>query len=485
MTLDKGEREHHPPVGGIPASQLPESDVLPRPVMESAARLLPANLAWFAGNELVLAEKTAAAYQRVIDTDFSSTAWHMDCELDAETVVIWLGLGGSFIADFSASSEQARIFAWIMSPDRMAAQHTLKNLKGRDGRWVPTSLLTRPETFLSWLDCEREPVNQDAVRSILELGPVGFRFAVRPEALPSYFVLRGAGGGSAQVVLPGMSPVWSDWLNRLQKQTGHAFAGITSANFSDLGREVVCGGTHKDLAELQADMGYLGVPILSGPLCVDGEDIPFDQRAAGYKRANAPYADMNPTDWEAHSDVLPISLSLLSFTPDAERWELVRHGSLHAERLKNQLRPFGVSLDVCTEERLRMSNYVGDLVAAFPCFSGLGPRLVAEISQLVETRSFDADEMIFDAGDLADKTYFIAEGVLAARLETDVRMEAGAFFGEIGVVREKRRTAAVVGIEPGQLLILSTHILHRLMEDHPKLAQTIHDAVDRRENRFR
>ena len=61
MTLDKGEREHHPPVGGIPASQLPESDVLPRPVMESAARLLPANLAWFTGDELVLAEKAAAA----------------------------------------------------------------------------------------------------------------------------------------------------------------------------------------------------------------------------------------------------------------------------------------------------------------------------------------------------------------------------------------------------------------------------------------
>ena len=478
----KPNREPSP--AGTPVSELPHMAALPREIMQSAARSLPAELAWFEGEELMLSPAAAAVCRRVAATDFSSAAWHLDEQRDADDIAIWLGLGGSLIADFSAAPQQTRIFAWLMSPDRTAAQHTLKNLKGRDGRWVPTSLLAKNETFLSWLDDSRESVNHEAVLATIDLGPVGFRFAIRSGALPSYFVLREADGASAQVVLPGNSPVWRHWLSRLQALTGHEFVGITSANFSDLGREVLCGGTHKDLAEVQADIGYLGVPILTCPIELDGAAVPTADRASGYKQLNAPYLNLPAADWESHRDLLPISLSLLSFTADSDRWELMRHGSLNADVLQQHLHQFGIAVDVKTNSRLEISNYVGDLVAMFPCFSALGPRCVAEISQLIDTRSFAAGEMIFQAGDPADRIYFVVSGTVAARLKTDVEIGPGQFFGEIAVVHEKRRTAAVCGTQPGTLLVLTTHILHRLMEDHPQLENSIRRCAEARESQM-
>jgi isopropylmalate/homocitrate/citramalate synthase len=464
----------------VRAASLPESEALPLEVMESAARALPRALAWFEGAELMLSREAADAYLRVVRTDFSSTAWHLDREQDATAVAIWVGLGGSFIADFASAPEHPRIFAWVLSPDPDAAQYALKGLKGRDGRWVPTSLLTTEEEFLGWLDSDREPVNREGVREILDLGPVGFRFAIRMGALPSYFVLRGFDGASAQVVLPGRSPVWARWLARFESRTGHRFAGVTSANFSELGREVLSGGTHKDLAETQADMGYLGVPILSGPIELEGEAVGLDDRTAAYKRLNAPYLDLPPEAWSESKAMLPSSVSLLGFTENLGRWELLRHGSLHESVLRARLEQCGVSLEHRAGQRLELSRYVGDLLAAFPLFAGLGARHIAEISQLVELQRFEADETIVRAGEPADRMYFIASGSLLARVEPEVKMGPGEFFGEIALVEGLRRTATVRGLEPGVLLVLTTHVLHRLMEEMPPLADPIRRSARER-----
>jgi len=471
--------------GSVRASELPESAALPLEVMETAARDLPKALAWFEGRELMLSREAAEAYQRVVQTDFSSTAWHLDRPEDAESVAIWLGLGGSFIADFASAPEHPRIFAWVLSPVPDAAQYALKGLKGRDGRWVPTSLITTEDEFLTWLDPTREPVDPAAVSTTLDLGPVGFRFAIRAGALPSYFVLRGFDGSSAQVVLPGRSEPWRRWLALLKSRTAYRFAGITSANFSGLGREALSGGTHKDLAEAQADMGYLGVPILSCPIELDGAPVPIDERAKAYKRLNAPYLEMEPKEWARSTALLPSSVSLLGFTEDPGRWELLRHGSLHESVLRSSLKEHGLSLEHRAGDRLELSRYVGDLLAAFPLFSGLGARHIAEISQLVELRRFNAGDFIVREGEPADRMYFIASGVLAVDVDPEVVLDAGDFFGEIALVEGVRRTATVRGVEPGVLLVLTTHVLHRLMEELPPLADPIRRSARERLDRPR
>ncbi|MGB0742466.1 MAG: hypothetical protein ACPGXX_20525, partial [Planctomycetaceae bacterium] len=68
----KPNREPSP--AGTPVSELPHIAALPREIMQSAARGLPAELAWFEGEELMLSPAAAAVCRRVAATDFSSAA---------------------------------------------------------------------------------------------------------------------------------------------------------------------------------------------------------------------------------------------------------------------------------------------------------------------------------------------------------------------------------------------------------------------------
>jgi len=470
---------------GISLQTLPPCSSLPADVIRTAVRVLPTALAWIEDDQVVLSLDAASAYERIASTDFSKTAWAIDDSRDQNDVAVWTALGGSFIADYSASPEQPRIFAWLMSPVPEAAQFALKHLKGRDGRWVPTSLLALKDEFLGWIDHNRDVVDRDALNSIIALGPVGFRFRTKPDALPSFFTMREFDGHQAQVVLPGDAPHWTQWLMRFTELTSFRFLGVTSANLSDLGREVRSGGTHKDLAELQADMGHLGIPILSGPISIDGAPLARSERPLGYKRLNIPYLSLNKTERAASSAIAPISTSLLGFTKEATAWELLRHGSLHEQTLTNELKTFGIKLDNQTSGRLELSHYVGDLVAAFPLFSELDAAQIAEISQMIEMIPFQRGAVIIREGDKAEKMFFIASGSVQANVGEGILLTAGSFFGEISLLTGVPRTATTIGFESGVLLALDTHILHRLMEYLPELAEPIKELAKNRLNEIK
>ncbi len=459
---------------------LEESKALPFDIIKNALTDAVHPLAQIKNGDLFLSAKAAEAYRTITSTDISKTALRIDDLQDRETVAYWVGLGGSFIADFSATPSEARIFAWVLSPVPDAAQFTLKQLKGRDGRWVPTSLLATDGEFLSWIDTSKEVVNHSAVASVLDSGPVGFRFFARDNALPTYFMLREFDGFRAQAILPGRSPHWQEWLEQFTEITGHRFAGITSANLSDLVREVRSGGTHKDLGELQADMGHLGVPILSGPIAVNGELVPADERHNAYKSINASYISKSEIDREQSLEIAPISTSLIGFTQSASSWELLRHGSIHEKVLAKELKKHGIELKNCTQGRLELSRYVGDLVAAFPLFSDLSTEQIAEISQMIEMRSFEKGETIIVEGDRAEKIFFIASGAVLAKIRDGVVIRAGHFFGEISLIKGIPRTATVEGYESGVLLTLEIHIIYRLMEFLPNLADAITETAKQR-----
>ena len=136
---------------GIALRSLDPAKALPAEIIRAAVTALPTSLAWIEDDHVVLSAEAASAYQKVASTDFSKTSWAIDDDEDQEVIAVWVGLGGSFIADYSASAEQTRIFAWLMSPVPEAAQFALKHLKGRDGRWVPTSLLASTEEFIGWI----------------------------------------------------------------------------------------------------------------------------------------------------------------------------------------------------------------------------------------------------------------------------------------------------------------------------------------------
>jgi hypothetical protein len=189
---------------------------------------------------------------------------------------------------------------------------------------------------------------------------------------------------------------------------------------------------------------------------------------------------MLPEQRAQSTALLPTSVSLLGITSDPSRWDLLRHGSLHETVLQSHLAAHGVRLEHRAGDRLELSRYVGDLLAAFPLFSGLGAQHIAEISQLVEPLRFGSGEVLIREGEPADRMYFLVSGSVDIEIEPRVSLRAGDFFGEIALVEGVRRTATVRGAEPGVLLVLTAHVLHRLMEAYPPLASPIRRSARER-----
>ncbi|TAJ93933.1 MAG: cyclic nucleotide-binding domain-containing protein [Gammaproteobacteria bacterium] len=78
--------------------------------------------------------------------------------------------------------------------------------------------------------------------------------------------------------------------------------------------------------------------------------------------------------------------------------------------------------------------------------------------------------------------YFIVSG----RIEIETRprplyMGAGEFFGEIGLLRKRKRMAAVVSLTQCQLLELKSSDLWKLLEQHPALRENIEAIADARQ----
>ena len=295
--------------------------------------------------------------REILETDFSRVSWQLDDPEDREKLVLWAGLGGSFLADFAADPALPRVFAWILSPCPVAAQFSLQAHKGRDGRSVPTSVVVSPERFRGWLDDPSKRVTRAQLQKLVALGPVGLRAAVSEEALPGFFVCRTSGRPVAQAVVPGGAPHWSALLQLLHARTGHGFLGATSANFSRHGGHPRAGGAHHELSSIQRDMGSLGIPIVAGPVSCAGVPLPPPLRGAGYGLLSAPFRGQSEAQLAATRSLLPSSLSLLGPREEPGVWDLLRHGSLHEEVLASALSEVGVRLVQGRGARLRPSSY--------------------------------------------------------------------------------------------------------------------------------
>lgn len=114
------------------------------------------------------------------------------------------------------------------------------------------------------------------------------------------------------------------------------------------------------------------------------------------------------------------------------------------------------------------------MVSKVPLFAALPADEIADIMKLLEAQSYVAGQYVARKGEPADCMYFIASGAVELELEKGrLRMETGAFFGEIAVLKRAKRSASVIAAEPTRLLVLAADDLHMLMEKKPHLAREI------------
>jgi cAMP-dependent protein kinase regulator len=116
----------------------------------------------------------------------------------------------------------------------------------------------------------------------------------------------------------------------------------------------------------------------------------------------------------------------------------------------------------------------------FPLFSDLDfPAFLAMINGL-QRRHHPAGDLVLREGDPGESLFLVSSGHLLVykcgsegeKVELG-RLSSGAFFGEFGLLTDKRRHASVECIDDCELLELQRGVLFDLIERHPSIAWTL------------
>ncbi len=178
--------------------------------------------------------------------------------------------------------------------------------------------------------------------------------------------------------------------------------------------------------------------------------------------------------------ILSITLNPLAFyaTEKLENWAFVRwpflankYGVAKQEALRRQL----AVINKQREERDRQHHLeIEQLIETFPMFAELDDNEHEELLLLFRPRSASPGDRVIRTGDRGDSMFFIASGAVEVQLENDeIRLGAGAFFGEMALLTGARRTADVVAVDFCQLFVLDRRDFNLFMSRHPQLRAAV------------
>ena len=117
-----------------------------------------------------------------------------------------------------------------------------------------------------------------------------------------------------------------------------------------------------------------------------------------------------------------------------------------------------------------------ELVSHFPLFAGLTPEQREVLLLHFSTRRAEPGERVIRAGDKADMAYFISSGeveVVPKDRQEKIKLPAGSFFGEMGLLSGEPRSADVTALDFCKFLTLSRRDFRRFLKKHPSLREHI------------
>jgi glucose-6-phosphate 1-dehydrogenase len=117
-----------------------------------------------------------------------------------------------------------------------------------------------------------------------------------------------------------------------------------------------------------------------------------------------------------------------------------------------------------------------EMLEKSPMFSGADPLLLNAAIMALRSVSFEGGETIIREGDAANELYLISRGEVEVRDRAGkvVRtLKDGDFFGEVGLLMSKPRTATVVAKTQVDAYVLKRPDFSRILRDHPQFAETM------------
>ncbi len=115
---------------------------------------------------------------------------------------------------------------------------------------------------------------------------------------------------------------------------------------------------------------------------------------------------------------------------------------------------------------------------ATPLFGSLDASSLRDVVEQVELVSLREGDVLFRQGDPADTLYVVAEGAVVPIAEEIPRkklavLEAGSFFGEIGLLANLPRNATIEALVDSHLLAIDRKAMWRLLKKHRSVLQVM------------
>ena len=117
-----------------------------------------------------------------------------------------------------------------------------------------------------------------------------------------------------------------------------------------------------------------------------------------------------------------------------------------------------------------------ELIRQFPIFSKIQPAMQKLLCFSAERLTYDAGQVIFNAGDTADAAYVVIEGTVEISVPTPSgpivinTMTKNEILGEIAIVGEVPRTATAKAITKLETLKISKELFIKIIRENPDAA---------------
>ncbi|WP_293324754.1 cyclic nucleotide-gated ion channel [Parvibaculum sp.] len=121
------------------------------------------------------------------------------------------------------------------------------------------------------------------------------------------------------------------------------------------------------------------------------------------------------------------------------------------------------------------------MVARVPLFSKFDALTIARLAEHLNARVVEAGTVIARKGEEADAMYFLLSGEVQLDFpDGPIKLEDGAFFGEMALLYQRRRAATITALTRCSLLTLQSEDFARFMRGHPDVRNTVAQIAERR-----
>ena len=126
------------------------------------------------------------------------------------------------------------------------------------------------------------------------------------------------------------------------------------------------------------------------------------------------------------------------------------------------------------------------LVESVPIFQDASPAFIEQIIVRLKPEVYPPSHYVIREGEIGNEMYFVKSGQLEAFSEETGQvysvMKDGAFFGEIALLNEVRRTASVKTMTYCELFVLEREDFEQEMEDYPDFARHVQSVAESRQS---